>query len=679
MADDPLAALPQGFAVDAPAAAANPAAALPEGFKVDETPQMTGAGRLPAMTASGLVKGLLGGLGAPFSVFQGAGDTPAMRQRVGPGNPWGAPADMTDEELASPATPGPLSSEALQGYGRAAGAVDRPDLVPGTYGERLLAAGAEGVGGALPYAAMGGAPGLAWGLPAAGVGGATGEAAAEAFPDHPHLARFAGNLAGSLATLTLQAGAKFLGGPALEAGERLFSPGAADRQGASRVAKAVGADIEGGGPTLEERLAEMQGGKPMTLMDQGENTQALGGQVYRQPGSARQAVGRFLDERDAAAGPRLSQDIGDMLSSGGSAFDTAKSLGAQRAAASRPLYEKAYSQEVPWTPRLQEFLDQPEVKAGLQTGMTMLRREAVARGEPFNPTDLGVTYLGDKGWEIAGVPKMRVLDAAKRGIDDTIDQARSDITGKVKWTQELKALDELRASYVRKLDSLNPDYAEARAAYSGPSQTLDALRRGQTLFSRRPEQIRDDLADLSAGDKDFYRLGAADALRQKIASTSSGGNEALRIVGNDAVKQQLRPLFDDEASYNAFIRSAEAEKKMFETRVAVKGGSQTGARLAQDNAGHGGAAGTVLPMVTAAASGEPVLAATYAGRLLKDMFFNTASVNPEVNAAAAKYLTATDPRFLDEVVRRVAPPQPLITGPRAAAIGLLASPATRER
>jgi hypothetical protein len=135
-------------------------------------PQMGGFWRLPAMAGSSLLKGLTTTLGA-----------------VGPAE-WTAMGEKPEE--------GP-SADAITGLARQAGAVDRPDLKPQTPGERYLAAGMEGAGATLPTALAGPLAAARTVLQGAG-GGALGEAAADWLPNHPVLARLAGNLVGGAAT-----------------------------------------------------------------------------------------------------------------------------------------------------------------------------------------------------------------------------------------------------------------------------------------------------------------------------------------------------------------------------------------------------------------------------------------------------------------------------------------------
>jgi hypothetical protein len=205
--------LPPGFRLDQPPPQAG-LPPLPPGFRLDDQPppagepQMEGFWRLPALAGSYLAKGALTGAGA-VGDLQGwldkqfvHGIYDPLHRAVGLG-----PASRAIEAVDRPsgfgatAPQGPpplLSSESLLSGGRAVGAVDRPNLAPQTTGERYLAAGAEGVGGVLPYLPLGGVNPAAIGrsLFQGAAAGTAGEAGAQAFPEYADAARAVASLGG---------------------------------------------------------------------------------------------------------------------------------------------------------------------------------------------------------------------------------------------------------------------------------------------------------------------------------------------------------------------------------------------------------------------------------------------------------------------------------------------------
>jgi hypothetical protein len=237
-----------------------------------------------------------------------------------------------------------------------------------------------------------------------------------------------------------------------------------------------------------------------------------------------------------------------------------------------------------WSPRIQQFLDDPIVKAGIGKGLQVQRLEALAEGRPFDPKDFAVTGMGQDGEPVVSkVPNMRLLDSAKRGLDEILEGYRDKTTGRLVLDQRGRAIDQVRQAFVGELDRLNPAYKAARASWSGPSQSIDAMKAGADIFNRSPEEVAERFARLSPNDKEFYRLGVADKLRERIAKTGVGGDEAKAIIKNNWTQSQLRPIFDSQEHFNRFIDAATTESKMFDTAFRLKGGSHTAERLAADH------------------------------------------------------------------------------------------------
>lgn len=291
-----------------------------------------------------------------------------------------------------------------------------------------------------------------------------------------------------------------------------------------------------------------------------------------------------------------------------------------------------------WSPRIQQFLDDPVAKAGLAKGIEVQRLESLAEGKPFNPTEYGITGYDAAGNPIVtSVPNMRTLDAVKKGFDAILSEYPKSPAGKIQLDQRGRAIEGVRKSFLKELDALNPDYATARAAYSGPSSSMDAMARGRTILNQRPEANRDYIASLSEGDREFFKQGAADALLEKIARTSAGGDETKRIIGNDYVRDQIRPLFSSEAKFKGFLANIESEAKMFATRQAVLGNSATAARLAEDSSPGSQAAVSGLKAAGSVASGHVVGAVKHGWEAISNLAQRR---EPETNAAMAKLLAS---------------------------------------
>lgn len=349
----------------------------------------------------------------------------------------------------------------------------------------------------------------------------------------------------------------------------------------------ISQDTKAGGPTAVQAMelvnAANKAGKPMTLMDvTGKNVEGLAGRVSRQPGPSKGMFEDFLTQRDKGAADRLSADVAKAVHGGPTMHETAEALLAARSAAGRPAYAAMERLEGIWSPRLQEFLDDPALKRGMGRGYEIERLQALADGRKFDPTQLGVDLDAEGNLKLLKVPNMRVLDLGKQGLDAMIADERNDLTGRL--TNRGVALEKVRQAYVSLLDELDTSgmYKAARAAWAGPSKSLDALRQGHAVFTGTPEETAAEFAKLSDSDKEFYRIGVADKLREKIDKVGLGGDEAKALLKNSWTRKHLRPVMRSDEDYEKFVGAVSQETEMFEKTRRVLRGSQTAERVAED-------------------------------------------------------------------------------------------------
>jgi hypothetical protein len=244
-----------------------------------------------------------------------------------------------------------------------------------------------------------------------------------------------------------------------------------------------------------------------------------------------------------------------------------------------------------WSPRVQQFIDDPIAKSGLARGMEIQRLEALAQGRRFNPMELAITGVDNAGMPIVDkVPNLRTLDAIKRGLDDTLEQYRDKMTGRLVLDERGRAIEGVRKSLVSELDRLTGGaegpYAQARASWAGPSQSMDAIARGNQFGSTDPRVLAEMVAKMSPSDQGFFRIGVADKVREIVSRVQDGADATRRLFGNDRVRAQLRAVFPDEASFAAFQKDMEREALFAKTRNQVTGNSRTAYRTAgQDELG----------------------------------------------------------------------------------------------
>lgn len=301
------------------------------------------------------------------------------------------------------------------------------------------------------------------------------------------------------------------------------------------------------------RAALAQHGPEATIADVGgANLRGLGEVLAQSPGSGAEAA-QVLQRRMEGQGNRLSEAVNQGLS-GEDVIAGADALSRSRQAASRPLYESAVADA--------NLVDHAAF--------------APIKSDGFL-SDVISQVKGDKLHGMGGLPDnaMPVLDAAKKRIDDMIEVAK-----RQGENNRVRLLTEKRDTLVGIADGAFPEYAQARAAWAGPSQSMDAMAAGRDFNKVDPRILAKEMAGMDPGNQEFFRAGVADRIKEIISKTQDSADATRRIFGNDRIKEQLRAVFPDEASYNAFAKMLETESLFARNRNQMLGNSRTAFRNA---------------------------------------------------------------------------------------------------
>ena len=98
-----------------------------------------------------------------------------------------------------------------------------------------------------------------------------------------------------------------------------------------------------------------------------------------------------------------------------------------------------------------------------------------------------------------------LLDKAYKNIGGHANEAKLAGNG-----EKYRDLNSLRLQLRDAITGGNPQhpYQQALDAFSGPSNSISAVREGQNIFNKEPDEIAAEMARLSPSDREFYRLGA---------------------------------------------------------------------------------------------------------------------------------------------------------------------------
>jgi len=444
--------------------------------------------------------------------------------------------------------------------------------------------------------------------------------------------------------------------------------------------------LDRSGVTVDEAADRLNlaGDVPVGLVDVGgRNIVNLGATAANTPGAAMEAADALVENRRVLRPDRLIE-AGDTAFGGGSGGDVAEATAqrqAQRAREAEPLYLAAFSKPAGMTDEMQHILSDPDAQGWLKAGLKIQEREnrtRLARGEPAVPTEDPAIHYDENGDpRIVGVPNMRSLDAVKRGMDGVIDAARSDVTGKVKWTTELRTLDNMRKTWVELLDQNNPEYAAARAAWGGPSAQMEATEAGQKALSTNRDIVAQRMADSPPDVQDAYRLGAGRDYADRVSDPARASGQARALLENQQNMQaRLRSLLGQDRldALNEVLRR-ETQMTNVERNISPRAGSQTH-RLGAGGEDMGtDVAGPVISGIKQAVSGRPVQGV---GTVLNDWFIRRLGqgINPETADALANRLFVTDPagrqRVTDALRNRL-----MLDQARAAQVRAMTDPVLR--
>jgi len=438
----------------------------------------------------------------------------------------------------------------------------------------------------------------------------------------------------------------------------------------------VGRALERSGLTPDQVSRSLQKahdlGVPTVAADLSQSLRRLGRTIETVPGKASEKATEFLEERQLGQAARVSGQLRGSLKNDGRAYDTAQTIMAKRSAEAKPLYEKAYAAGPVWDNRIQQFIDDPIIRQGIKKGLEVQRLEALSEGKKFDPRDYAIVDFNAAGDPIIDkVPNMRLLDAAKRGLDDILNKYRNPVTGRLELNQRGRAIDMVRRSFLQELDGLNKDYAAARASYAGHSEMLDALHKGQDLFKNDIDVVSKGFQALSPSEKDMFRVGAMKELRTSLEKAQDGADIYRRIFGTDDRRARIAMMFDDPRQFAVFSKVMQLEKETTKTTRVVRGGSPTG-RIAGEQ--H-----DALEFVNDAITGKGII--PMAVKWGRRMIARASGLNEATSERIANYLFNSDPAAVKQPIdhklianiAKAARARKTLSGPIGAAIGQTAA------
>lgn len=323
-------------------------------------------------------------------------------------------------------------------------------------------------------------------------------------------------------------------------------------------------------PVLQAQARLGKLGDTAVIADSGgQSTRGLLDQVASLSGRSKDAAERLIRDRQAGSAARLISAADDGLGTNGARLTgTVDDLITQRSKDAAPLYQQMHSQTIAQPSTALQQL----VAAADELGATKLGRQmSTARQTPYT-----LDSANPQNWAL------RDLDHVKQGLDTLIAKQWDTANGRI--TPLGNSFLELKNKLVGELDgaTINPQtgqslYKSARDAFAGPSALIDAAKAGQSSISKNEASITQITGAMSASEREAFKVGAMEALREKIGRSDGGRTEVLSMWKNPATRDRLKAMFGDEMAFKSFAAAAARESRL-KGLESVGRGSQTFSR-----------------------------------------------------------------------------------------------------
>ena len=444
-----------------------------------------------------------------------------------------------------------------------------------------IAGGARAAGTALGRKVLekAGTTGLAAGI-GAGEGAIAGVGSGETAGG-----RVAGGILGAGIGGTLGAAAPAAIG-AVKAGVGRVRSGVSDKA-AQEVAdlKAL-QSIEEGGMSPEDVLRGLDETRASGVTDAmipdiaGDATRGLARGASTVASKGRVIAQKALDERAANLGDEIANDVGNVLAGGKSASEALDEIATRQAANAGNDYDAAFNVDgapvtVEVTDKLKNLLTLPAFDEAVEQADQLARVDRVGLPSAKDLID------GKKIDDLS----IRELHYIKMGLDEVLGlgkrgQSRTSIGRGLE-----RGLKNARAELIEIIDDASPQidgesaYKTARNKFAGDARLREAIEDGEGFFRMKPDELEAKVGKMSDSEKEAFRIGVAQAVRNSVDSTADLADAGKKIFGNKKQRKLLRAAFPDDETFEAFEKRMEARIEQVITRgYAPRSGSPTALR-----------------------------------------------------------------------------------------------------
>lgn len=423
-----------------------------------------------------------------------------------------------------------------------------------------------------------------------------------------------------------------------------------------RVVRAAERDASNAGSSLGAQQTMLdtaqRAGVPMTALDIGETTRALGRAAANTSPEGRDVLGRMVGARFEGQGTRAI-DLINRNAPGVNSPQTRLLLEQAAARANRPAYARAYmdGEAGIWHEGLAQLTFAPAMRTAIRNATTTGANKAAVEGvrpprNPFIEAADGTLTLPPNVR-----PNLRFWDAVKQNLDSEIGRAQR--SGDNPLVRDLTIIKNQLVSY---LDEAVPSYRAARQGAAAFFGADDAITAGEGFVTSRMDNVagRDALARMSPAERQLFAEGFATRLIASIRETGDRRNLVIsQMFGSPAARERVAIALGPRAAreMEAFLL---AENVMDLGRMAVQGNSTTARQLMELGlAGGAGAGAGLLAGGGNLSDPRTWIVAALTGVTLRAGRAAVSGAETRVAREIAELLASQDPQRFREAVNRI--------------------------
>lgn len=340
---------------------------------------------------------------------------------------------------------------------------------------------------------------------------------------------------------------------------------------------------------LTARATQLAAERPgvATLADAGgENVKGLVERVAQTPGAGRTQVVPSLTVRQQGQMTRIADDLSNLTGQSRGAFQAIEQTMAARKAAADPLYQQAMNFNARNDLGIMRAWAQ-ETNQGW--GKAALNSPEFARNLQ---TEYGIKNAQD-------APMMQVIQSWKVVVDDMMGAAK-----RAGNNNQERILRDMKERVIAAVDAANPAYAQARAAWAGPTQFMEAIENGRNILSPKMSAAEwsANFQAATASEKEGMIIGAISAIKGKMGSDPAKLGDMTKYVRSPEMRAKIEAIMPSPQAADAFMRKLDFEVASSELTGRALGNSATARRLAERR----DADGIMGDLVMDALGGSPV-------------------------------------------------------------------------